>query len=539
MMSNMLGGTHFRGRPSENGHAGDMTFVPRVNSLQHSSSRYSPRQVIDSYEGVDLIGERNGHTCPSCSRTFARAEHLERHLSVHLPTTTSRSFLCTYCSKGFTRKDVLTRHIRAVHEAKRTEQRKSRRKSCNRCARFKIKCAGGSRGFDNGPVASDACDACKKRGVSCVYDFFIPQNGEEEEAGLEKLANRHQGGTRLGQEPVSPTVSEEELMMRAKRRRMSSHNSLSSPEFKSGEVTSMSSLESVSGIHTGDSSLSLSMSRRSSSLGSMVAPHDLSPSASSLGRSSGNSPTSLKVKHRSPEMRHPGMSRDTLQSTASFSYGYGSDDRYFPRSRPSEEPHAYGANRVMYQSKKSRSPSPSATPRPRRSSLFSTSVLSSTYVTSSPAPSYSTLKSSRRSTDERNPRTITNPFMKPGIFAPESSSLPSNAPSRRASDFHGVRERHESISHSPSSHYSSASSASSSSALRRPTFSHQRTFSTPILPRSSPGYAARPPPMSRLDLEMTQSLTLPPLRQVLEGCSRFNHRVEGGHDHISRSVSPR
>ncbi|KAF8458092.1 hypothetical protein BGX38DRAFT_1085441, partial [Terfezia claveryi] len=51
------------------------------------------------------------HKCPSCARPFSRAEHLDRHLTTHLPST-SKSFICPSCGKGFTRKDVLTRHVR-------------------------------------------------------------------------------------------------------------------------------------------------------------------------------------------------------------------------------------------------------------------------------------------------------------------------------------------------------------------------------------------------------------------------------------------
>ncbi|KAI5807708.1 hypothetical protein DFH27DRAFT_479376, partial [Peziza echinospora] len=60
-------------------------------------------------------GSKPSHTCPSCSRTFSRAEHLDRHLTTHLPSNSSKSFICPSCGKGFTRKDVLTRHVRAVH----------------------------------------------------------------------------------------------------------------------------------------------------------------------------------------------------------------------------------------------------------------------------------------------------------------------------------------------------------------------------------------------------------------------------------------
>lgn len=95
--------------------------------------------------------------------------------------------------KGFTRKDVLTRHIRAVHETKRPDVRKSRRRSCRRCAGFKIKCSGGGRGAGKdgareGGRSEDPCEACKKRGAVCIYDFgAISEAGDAEprSGGLE------------------------------------------------------------------------------------------------------------------------------------------------------------------------------------------------------------------------------------------------------------------------------------------------------------------------------------------------------------------
>jgi hypothetical protein len=113
------------------------------------------------------------HVCDQCSRAFSRAEHLERHHSTHLPSTASKSFFCTFCNKGFTRKDVLTRHVRAVHETKKSDVRKSRRKSCRRCAAFKIKCTGGGKGKESGERAEEPCEACRKREVECIFDFGI------------------------------------------------------------------------------------------------------------------------------------------------------------------------------------------------------------------------------------------------------------------------------------------------------------------------------------------------------------------------------
>src|SRR5690606_12065059 len=126
-------------------------------------------------------------------RPFSRAEHLERHLATHLPSNSSKCFVCQSCLKGFTRKDVLTRHIRAVHETKRSDVRRSRRRSCKRCAGFKIKCSGGGRGMgESGPDGTrkdEACEACRKRGVECVYDFGNTLSQEDNTAGEAKQAS--------------------------------------------------------------------------------------------------------------------------------------------------------------------------------------------------------------------------------------------------------------------------------------------------------------------------------------------------------------
>ncbi|KAK9367162.1 fungal-specific transcription factor domain-containing protein [Lipomyces kononenkoae] len=98
------------------------------------------------------------YICQSCSRVFSRYEHLDRHRRSH-DQQHSKSFVCRVCAKGFTRKDVLSRHVRAVHETP-SAPRRSRKKSCVRCANFKIRCSGG-----------DVCDACAKRSVHCVYEF--------------------------------------------------------------------------------------------------------------------------------------------------------------------------------------------------------------------------------------------------------------------------------------------------------------------------------------------------------------------------------
>ena len=101
---------------------------------------------------------------------------------------------------------MLTRHVRAVHETKRSDVRRSRRRSCRRCAGFKIKCSGGARASADGPRGDEACEACKKRGVMCVYDFGSHSDGSTVRGGdIGKNS-----GTGSGDDDILDDVSEED-----------------------------------------------------------------------------------------------------------------------------------------------------------------------------------------------------------------------------------------------------------------------------------------------------------------------------------------
>ncbi|KAI9510753.1 hypothetical protein F5148DRAFT_976212, partial [Russula earlei] len=82
--------------------------IPPPVTVPHLIKKSRGRRVPES----DEAQERN-HVCavPGCSKSFARAEHLKRHvISLH---THEKPFVCG-CGKTFARRDNLLQHQR-VH----------------------------------------------------------------------------------------------------------------------------------------------------------------------------------------------------------------------------------------------------------------------------------------------------------------------------------------------------------------------------------------------------------------------------------------
>ncbi|KAI4676582.1 uncharacterized protein J4E88_007500 [Alternaria novae-zelandiae] len=68
------------------------------------------------------------HVCATCTRSFARLEHLKRHERSH---TKEKPFECPQCTRCFARRDLLLRHQQKLHQqgATNTRPRNGRRES--------------------------------------------------------------------------------------------------------------------------------------------------------------------------------------------------------------------------------------------------------------------------------------------------------------------------------------------------------------------------------------------------------------------------
>ncbi|KAG7098833.1 hypothetical protein E1B28_000737 [Marasmius oreades] len=88
--------------------------------------------------------------CEVCQATFTRKTHLNRHMRSH---TNDRSHKCKLCNSQFTRSDLLTRHKKICGGFR------SRRKSCQACAKAKSRC----------DLQTPSCSKCISRGIECEY----------------------------------------------------------------------------------------------------------------------------------------------------------------------------------------------------------------------------------------------------------------------------------------------------------------------------------------------------------------------------------
>lgn len=65
-----------------------------------------------SYDTTTPSGKPRLFVCDTCSRAFARLEHLKRHERSH---TKEKPFVCGLCQRKFSRRDLLLRHAQKLH----------------------------------------------------------------------------------------------------------------------------------------------------------------------------------------------------------------------------------------------------------------------------------------------------------------------------------------------------------------------------------------------------------------------------------------
>lgn len=110
-----------------------------INSETFSSKRSSPTATIlpkllqvrkveedksnlllptnSMFSGLDASTQiiprvAKSHECPICNKTFTRAEHLRRHMAIHLNST---PYNCEICQRKFSRSDHMVQHFRVHH----------------------------------------------------------------------------------------------------------------------------------------------------------------------------------------------------------------------------------------------------------------------------------------------------------------------------------------------------------------------------------------------------------------------------------------
>ncbi|KAL8696915.1 MAG: hypothetical protein Q9224_002553, partial [Gallowayella concinna] len=93
-----------------------------LNSTQNGATNFPPPKT----------DKPRPHVCATCTRSFARLEHLKRHERSH---TKEKPFECPECSRCFARRDLLLRHQQKLHlTTTPTARQKARRESASSTA---------------------------------------------------------------------------------------------------------------------------------------------------------------------------------------------------------------------------------------------------------------------------------------------------------------------------------------------------------------------------------------------------------------------
>lgn len=115
--------------------------------------------VVDATGGAKADGQRL-YSCGKCNKSYARLDHLSRHVRMH---TQEKPYQCQVCTKAFARADLLKRHTlghsKDDPQAKPAILQHSRvSQACEACAGLHLKCE-----------EEKPCKRCTKKGITCNY----------------------------------------------------------------------------------------------------------------------------------------------------------------------------------------------------------------------------------------------------------------------------------------------------------------------------------------------------------------------------------
>lgn len=107
------------------------------------------------------------YSCGKCSKSYARLDHLSRHVRMH---TQEKPYQCQICTKAFARADLLKRHTLGHNkddpQSKPTIVQHSRvSQACEACAGLHLKCE-----------EEKPCKRCTKKGITCNFTPTYPPN---------------------------------------------------------------------------------------------------------------------------------------------------------------------------------------------------------------------------------------------------------------------------------------------------------------------------------------------------------------------------
>ncbi|KAK3686927.1 hypothetical protein LTR37_019325 [Vermiconidia calcicola] len=157
-----------RARSSVENTSGDSQHENGANGLSSSPNGNMPQPNARLY------------SCGKCSKSYARLDHLSRHVRMH---TQEKPYQCQVCSKAFARADLLKRHTLGHSKddplSKPTIIQHTRvSQACEACAGLHLKCE-----------EEKPCKRCTKKGITCNFSNFpqtimeqSPENGYVPEA---------------------------------------------------------------------------------------------------------------------------------------------------------------------------------------------------------------------------------------------------------------------------------------------------------------------------------------------------------------------